>query len=217
MALHVARPQFGASKACGIIVFQEAFGVNAHIRDVAERFAAVGFTAVAPELFHRTAPGCELPYDDFASTRPHLDALTAEGMAEDARAAYDWLRQHGGCERISAVGFCMGGRVAYLANAHLDLSAAVSFYGGGSDPKFAAQQRAPILMFWGGRDAHIPPEQYRALADALTAAGKTHEQVVFSQAGHAFFCDARANYEDGAARQAWAMTLEFLRVFGALQ
>ena len=119
-------------------------------------------------------------------------------------------------ERISAVGFCLGGSVAYVANAHLDLRAAVSFYGGGTDPNFAEKQRRPLLMFWGGRDQHIPSELYRSVADALSAAGKTHEQVVFSQAGHAFFNDTRDRYDEGSARQAWAMTVEFLRVFGAL-
>ena len=71
-------------------------------------------------------------------------------------------------------------------------------------------------MFWGGRDQHIAPEQYRAVADALTKAGKTHEQVVFSQADHGFFCDQRPSYDARSARQAWMLTQEFLRVFGVL-
>jgi carboxymethylenebutenolidase len=80
----------------------------------------------------------------------------------------------------------------------------------------ATSQSAPILMFWGGADAHIPPEKYRAIADALTAGGAIHEQVVMSQAGHAFFCDQRSDYNEGAAIQAWALTLAFLKDNGML-
>ena len=113
----------------------------------------------------------------------------------------------------------MGGRAVFTANAALALAAAVSFYGGGIDEdgrRGAASQHGPILMFWGGRDQHIPPEQRRAVADALSAAGKPHEQVVFSEADHGFFCDQRPSYHPGAARQAWALTLEFLRVCDVL-
>ena len=78
----------------------------------------------------------------------------------------------------------------------------------------AGRQHGPLLMFWGGKDRHILPEQYRAVADALSQQGKTHEQVVFSQADHGFFCDQRAAFEPGAAAQSWAMTKEFLRAFG---
>lgn len=221
MTAHVARPRSSNQRTPGIIVFQEAFGVNAHIRDVTQRFADLGFTAVAPELFHRTAPGFEGSYTDFESVRVHMGALKNEGLIADAQATYAWLTSDDATDasRLAAIGFCMGGRVAYLANAHLNLQAAISFYGGGIAPDlltYAEQQSGPILMFWGGRDQHIPPEQYRAVADALTAADKTHEQVVFSQAHHAFFCDARASYDAGAGRQAWVLTQEFLKAFGVL-
>jgi carboxymethylenebutenolidase len=220
MNAYVARPQ--NATGAGIIVFQEAFGVNEYIRDICERFARLGFTAVAPELFHRTGPGFEGAYDDYESVRKHMSGLTNEGIAEDAREAYERLSREPGVdkERIAAIGFCMGGRAAYIANAELPLHAAVSFYGGGIAPDLlgmAPQQHAPILMFWGGKDQHIPPIQYRSVADALTDAGKTHEQVVFSQADHGFFCDRRASYEAGASRQAWALAQEFLRTFDVLR
>lgn len=221
MTAHVARPPSPNRRTPGIIVFQEAFGVNAYIRDVAQRFANLGFTAVAPELFHRTAPGFEGSYTNVEPVRLHMGALKNEGLIADAQATHAWLTSDDAIDasRVAAIGFCMGGRVAYLANANLNLQAAISFYGGGIAPDllgYANKQRGPVLMFWGGRDQHIPPEQYRAVADALTAAGKTHEQVVFSQADHGFFCDARASYEAGAALQAWALTLEFLKAFNVL-
>ncbi len=220
MNAYVSRPS-AVTSGPGILVFQEAFGVNAHVRDIADRFGNLGFTAIAPELFHRTAPGFEGSYDDFEAVRKHIGALTREGIVADIEAAHRWLREEPRVEptRIAAVGFCMGGRVSFLANTCVGLTAAISFYGGGIAPDLlplAAGQRAPLLMFWGGLDTHIPPEQRRAVADALTAAGKIHEQVEFSQADHGFFCDQRESYNELAARQAWALTEEFLRVYDVL-
>jgi carboxymethylenebutenolidase len=220
MSAYVARPEL-ETRAPGLLVFQEAFGVNAHIRSIADRFAELGFIAIAPELFHRSGPGFEGSYTDFEAVRPHMQALTVEGINADVDAAYSWLTQQSGADasRIGAIGFCMGGRVSYLANARVKLAAAVSFYGGGIAPDLlplASAQQSPILMFWGGLDAHIPPEQYRAVADALTAAKKVHEQVVFGQADHGFFCDARASYNETAARQALALVKEFYAAYGVL-
>jgi carboxymethylenebutenolidase len=216
----VARPEMANGAA--IVVFQEAFGVNSHIRDVAQRFAEQGFLAVAPELFHRTAPhGFEVGYEDFQAAAPHFAALTTEGLLQDARAAFEFAAAHPVVDRnrIACVGFCLGGRVSYLANSQLPLRAAVSFYGGGIAPDLldrAAQQHGPLLMFWGGKDEHIPPEQYRAVADTLTAAGKSHTQVAISDADHGFFCDQRASYNASAAKQAWALTLAFLTAKGVV-
>lgn len=220
MSAYVTRPA-SSTRAPGILVFQEAFGVNPYIRSVADRFAELGFVAIAPELFHRTGPGFEGSYDDFAPVMPHIQALTVDGISADVDATYGWLANQSGADasRIACVGFCMGGRVSYIANARVKLAAAISFYGGGIAPDLlpmAAQQHGPILMFWGGADTHIPPEQYRAVADALSAAKKPHEQVVFSEAGHGFFCDARASYEPVASRQADALLKEFLAAYGVL-
>lgn len=217
--MYVARPK--APNGAALLVFQEAFGVNAHIRDVAQRFADLGYVAVAPELFHRTAePGFEAAYGNFEVLRPHMDALTPEGLIEDARAAFEAAAKEPGVDpkRIACAGFCLGGRVSYLANSELDLRAAISFYGGGIAPAAldrVPRQHGPLLMFWGGRDAHIPSEQYRAVADALTAAGKDHAQVVFSDADHGFFCDQRPSYNAKAAAQAWALCRTFLEQNGA--
>ena len=220
MNAHVARPSAGQA-APGILVCQEAFGVNAHMRDVTGRLAALGFVAIAPELFHRTAPGFEGSDTDFDAVRPHMAALSVDGLNADIDAAYSWLTSQSEIDaaRIAAVGFCMGGRVTYMANARVKLAAAVSFYGGGIVPDLlplAERQSGPILMFWGGLDAHIGPDQYRAVADALTAAKKTHEQVVFGQADHAFFNDTRRTYNPIAARQAWALLKEFFAAYGVL-
>jgi carboxymethylenebutenolidase len=220
MNAYVARPA-DAARAPGIIVFQEAFGVNAYVRSIADRFAELGCIAVAPELFHRSGPGFEGSYDDFAAVRPHIERLTTGGIAADAEAAYGWLANQSGADatRLACIGFCMGGRVSYIANARVKLAAAISFYGGGIAPDLlplAEKQSSPILMFWGGLDTHIPPEQYRAVADALTAANVEHEQVVFSRAGHGFFCDARASYDEVSSLQAFALVKAFLGAYGVL-
>ncbi|HVA33564.1 MAG TPA: dienelactone hydrolase family protein [Candidatus Baltobacteraceae bacterium] len=221
MHAYVSRPEHAGVHG-GIIVFQEAFGVNPHIRDIADRFAELGAVAIAPELYHRTATGFEAPYDTedaWAAIAPHYESLTSRGIAEDARRTYDWLVRQPQIAKVAAIGFCMGGRAAYVANASAPLVAAVSYYGGGIAPDLldlASEQRSPILMFWGGLDANIPPDQRRAVSDALTAAQKPHEQVLFSQAGHGFFCDRRKSYEPASAAQAWSLTRSFLHIHGVL-
>jgi carboxymethylenebutenolidase len=217
MNAYVATPAEGG-KLPGLLVFQEAFGVNAHIRDVAERFAKQGYVAIAPELFHRTGPGFEGSYTDFSTCMPHMQALTPENLIKDAEAAFDWLQKNPRVlpNSTASVGYCMGGRVSFLANSALPLKAAISYYGGGIAPALlprAAQLHAPMLFFWGGLDTHIPPDQIRAVIDALKEANKTYVNVEFSDAGHGFSCDVRASYKETAARQAWDLSLRFLATY----
>src|SRR5260370_352538 len=225
MRLYVARPAGTATR--GLMVMQEAFGVNAHIRDVTERFAREEFLAVAPELYHRTGAGYEGRYDDFASVQDHLKELRDPNMEADFRAAYDWLRANGVAagSPIAAVGYCMGGRAAVLAAITLPLECAVSYYGGSIAPNPRGpgflnrlkDLKAPVLLFWGGRDQHIPAEQRGAVVEALKAAGKSYVNVEFSEADHGFFCDARPSYNPIAAAQASPLTLTFLNTYTATQ
>lgn len=216
MAAYVARPEHGGPHP-GILVFQEAFGVNHHIRNVTERFAAEGYVAIAPELFHRTAPpGFEGSYTDFPALMPHYQAVTTETAEADIRSAYEWLRSNTQVKasEISSVGFCMGGRISFIANSVVALRAAVSFYGGGIAPGLldrAPKLQAPSLFIWGGLDKHITPEHRRTVTQALSTQKKIYVTAEFSRADHGFFCDERAAYEPHSARQAWALTLEFLR------
>jgi len=170
---------------------------------------------IAPELFHRTAPpGFEGKYTDFPAVMPHYQAVTTETAEADVRSAYDWLRSSAKVSNISSVGFCMGGRVSFIANSIVALRAAVSFYGGGIAPGLldrASKLQAPSLFVWGGLDKHITPEHRRAVTDALNAEKKIYVNAEFARADHGFFCDERAAYEPHSARQAWALTLEFLR------
>ncbi len=214
MRAYVSHPS-GAPKA-GLIVFQEAFGVNPHIRDVTDRFAREGYLAIAPELFHRTAPGFEAGYGDFPSCMPHMQALRDPQLEADMHATFDWLKNNGQGSKesltISAVGYCMGGRCACLAAIALPLGCGVSYYGGGiaglTDRLTSLQ--SPMMFFWGGLDHHIGPDQVQAVNTAMRETKKPYVNVEFSFADHGFFCDARPSYNAEAAAEAWALTLEFL-------
>lgn len=215
MAAFVARPA-GAANAPGIVIFQDAFGVNEHFKDVALRFAAEGFTAIVPELYHRTGAHVHVAFGDVPAARPHSDAIAFEMQMADTRACYAWLTADGVApDRVAAVGYCYGGRVAYMANAAAPFAAAVAYYAAGlSAPPYLAlaeRQHGPILMFWAGRDQHVPREKARLTEDALDAAGKVHTQVLFSHAEHAFFCNDRPSYNADYARESWDLTLAFLR------
>jgi carboxymethylenebutenolidase len=216
MQAYTALPA-GRSPFPGVLVFQEAFGVNGHIRNIVDRLAAEGYVAIAPELFHRTAPaGFVAGYTDFASVTPHMQAVTEAGLEADARAAWDWLQRQPQVRReaVACVGFCLGGRVSFLANSILPLKAAVSYYGGRIAPdlvKRAPDLHGPMLFFWGGLDKHIPSEQIAAVTGGLKQAGKPFVNVEISDADHGFLCDERASYNGPAAHEAWALTLSFLR------
>src|SRR5579862_9998401 len=211
MRAYVARPENWNGR--GLTVLQEAFGVNAHIREVTERFAEEGYLAVSPELFHRTGPGFESDYKSFEPVLPHYQALTDEGLSADLRAAHDYLVAES-ASATAVVGFCLGGKAAYLAAATTPVGCAVSFYGGGIAPNErskgllnrTSEINCPILMFWGGLDAHILPEHYQAVEASLREAGKAYVQVVISDADHGFNCDARPSFNAKASAEAMALT-----------
>jgi len=200
------------SGASGAIVLQEAFGVNAHIQSVADRLGAAGYRCIAPELYHRTAPGFVGDYSDFRTALPHMNAMTAAGQEADLRACAAWLAAQGTSAMV-AVGFCMGGRVAIRAAAALQLRAAASFYGGSllSLRECIPAVAAPLLLLWGDQDQHIPPAQRAEFADLLRAHGKEFTDCTFSAAGHGFFCEERSAYHAPSAALAWSLLTSFLR------
>ena len=202
------------SPVAGIILLQEAFGVNHHIRSVADRLAAAGYAVIAPELFHRTAtPGQEFAYSDFSSAMPHYSAINNEDLTFDLHASYAWLQNQPlvKADKIGSIGFCLGGRVSFLANAVLPLAAAVSYYGGGTHTitDLAKDLHAPHLFFWGGLDAHIGKAQIHQVIEAVEAAKKPYINTIISYADHGFHCDERPSYHPAAAKEAWALTLAF--------
>jgi carboxymethylenebutenolidase len=216
MGAFVARPR-SHGKYPGILVFQEAFGVTAHIRDIAERFARIGLVAIAPELFHRAAPGVEIKYDDLPIAMQYARGSTTDQLILDIKSTYEWLANDLSVhtDRIASVGFCMGGRISFLACAKVPLQAAISFYGGGIAPSLlphVAELHAPILFFWGGRDKHIGQDQIRAIVGECKHLGKPYVNVEFSEADHAFFRDVGASYHAEAASLAWGLTESFLQL-----
>ena len=210
MGLYVARPTGPAT--AGVLVIQEIWGVNHHIRSVADRLAGLGYLAVAPDIFHRTAPGYQNTYDNMNGFA-HAKALTAEGVAADLRASHRWLASDLPAGAPTAcLGFCVGGRITFVANALLPLAAAVPFYGGGIAGVLdhAPGQHGQVLFFWAGQDQHITVEHRRATVDAMHAAGKPFASVLYDHADHGFFCDERGSYQPDAARGAWAIVTSFL-------
>jgi carboxymethylenebutenolidase len=198
-----------------IFVIQEIFGVNAHMRDVTERFARAGYLAVSPDIFHRFAPGYEGSYEDIQASIALTGKLTPEGVRADLAATHAWLAARSDVRpgRIAAIGYCMGGRLAFVANAALPLAAAVSYYGGGIATnllELAGALHGPQLLVWAGNDPWIPPADRDRVHAAVRAAGKRCVNVEFSGVNHGFFCDARSDHDAGASRQAWALTLAFL-------
>lgn len=215
MAAYTAFPADVKPGTPAIIVLQEAFGVNHHIRSVADKFAAEGYIAIAPELFHRTAPkGFAGDYADFNSVTPHTSKLSNEGFEADLEATWAWLSTQTNVDinAVYAIGYCMGGRVAFIANALLPLKAAVSYYGGGLDKvaHTAANLHGKHLFFWGGKDAHIKTENINTTINAIEAAEKDYINVKISYADHGFNCDERSSYNEAASKEAWALTVAFL-------
>lgn len=183
-----------------IVLVQEIFGVNAHIRDVASRLAAAGHDVIAPSLCDPVERGVELDYDEpgIARGRDLVASLGFDRAVDIVGVA---------AERIGAsavLGFCWGGTVALLSNARLGL-AAVDYYGGRSLPFLDEPLRAPLLAHFGERDPIIPPEHVAAHRDRLPGA-----RIHVYPAGHGFNCDRRADFDGPAALLAWSRSLAFL-------
>jgi carboxymethylenebutenolidase len=205
----------GAPKG-GVIVIQEAFGVNDHIEDVTRRFAGEGWLSVAPHLFHRTGDP-KLGYTDFSEVRPHMGALTKEAVLEDLDAALAHLEAAGiPASRTGVVGFCMGGTVALVAAVHRPIGAAVTYYGGGvKEGRFgfrplveeAPALQAPWLGLFGDLDQGIPVDQVEELRAAAATSGQPTEVVRYPEAGHGFHCDQRDSYHAASSLDGWTRTL----------
>lgn len=202
----VAHPA-GAPRGA-LVVVQEIFGVNGHIRDVAQGYAADGYLAIAPALFDRMQRGVELGYEgaDREKGMQLKGAAANDAALQDIAAAVAHVAPAG---RVGIVGFCWGGLLAWLAACRLDgLAAAVCYYGGGMTQPQAARlaPRVPVLAHFGERDAHIPVEGVRGFA-------ATHPAVAVHTyaADHGFNCDQRASYDAPSARLARERSLAFLR------
>ncbi|MFN8545071.1 MAG: dienelactone hydrolase family protein [Candidatus Binatia bacterium] len=196
-----------------VVVVHEAFGLNAHIRDVAQRIAAEGYLALAPDLFWRGGSGRTAGYDRLPLALQMMGELTDDGVVGDVSAAIAWLAGQADVrpDRIGITGFCLGGRVSYLVACAVPerIAACVAFYGGGIPVERTPTLAAPVLAFFGDQDPFIPMDQVEQLRAAATALGKTVEVVVYRGAPHGFFCNERDSYRPDAASDAWARLTGF--------
>ena len=187
----------------GIVVVQEIFGVNHHIRSVCDRLAALGYAAIAPALFDRFARDFQSGYspEEIAQARKFLTNVDWAAFVRDTSAAVEALPG-----RVAVLGFCMGGTVSYLAATQLDgLAAAVCFYGGQIAKSADQKPRCPTQMHFGAKDEHIP------MSDVETIRAKRPEcEIHVYPAGHGFYCDERASFHAESAAIAWGRTLRFL-------
>lgn len=207
---YVAMPEGQARGA--IVVLQEIFGVNSHIRSVADRYAAQGYVAVAPAMFDRVKPDVELGYteDDMKAgfaLKTAVEALPEPGALRDVEAAVAHAAKLVPGGKIGVVGFCWGGLLTWRSACNLaSVSAAVCYYGGGMTGEVEASRQAlcPVLAHFGSKDHYISLESVEAFKKAQPQA-----QVHVYDADHGFNCDQRGSYNEAAAAQAGERTLTF--------
>ena len=203
----------------GVVVMMEAFGLNAYIKGVCERFARAGYMALAPDIYH----GETFDYSDRERAIARVNEVDDDVAMQEVGAALDRLVTEGSRDgRLAVIGFCMGGRLAFLANAvhGARLAASVSFYGGGIAPAVARGKRKPLidrvgdlaapqLLIYGARDASIASDEHARLAKALSDANKRYTLAVLPDAPHAFATVDRESYHAPAAEAAWRIAFAF--------
>lgn len=195
-------PPAGTARGA-VLVLQEIFGVNAHIRSVTDGFAAAGYVAIAPSLFDRVRGGVELGYttEDLELGRGYVLQLKEEQLLRDMQAAINVVRHAGA---VGAVGYCWGGSLAYLAAAELPVRCAVCYYGTRTVQLLDRKPRAPVMYHFGSRDKSIPAENI----GKIRAADPAGEFFIYN-ADHGFNCDHRAAWDATAAQLARERTLGF--------
>ena len=225
MPLFLCRPE-GEGPFPAALVLTDPFGVNAHVRNVTQRLASAGYVAAVPDLYYRQGAR-HIPYSDPDRAADRVMRTIALGEAPEERvkdertfadicAALAALEAYPRVDpnHVGAVGFCMGARLAFLAGCRLgdSLRALVCFYPLSVLPILpeARQLRAPLLLFFGGRDRDVPLTHVDRIQAELGYLGKSHEVKVFPGAEHGFFCDERSAYRPEAAGDAWSLTLSWL-------
>ena len=231
MNTYVSQPNV-PGRLPAVIVAQEAFGVTGHIQNVADRLSDAGYIAVAPALFHRegttegvrgTNPMYGYSDEDRESATKAMGNLRDEQMILDINTTIAWLQRHPRVlgDKIGIVGFCMGGRVVYLAAAACPgLSAGVSFYGGnilkdwgGPPTPFdrTANIQCPIMGNFGEQDQNPTVDDVRNIEAELQKHGKTYDFKMYPATGHGFYCDERESYHEASAKDAWARALDWFQ------
>lgn len=202
-----------------VIVVQEIWGVNGYIQSIANRLTAAGYAAIAPSLFHREGPWTIGLFEERDTALQRLGRMRDDQILADLRASLGFLKAQTNvqADRIGIIGFCIGGRIAYLGAANLDgLACAVDFYGGRSFNAFGegpspfeqtANVKVPLLGLFGEDDQDPSAADVDKIAAELQRHGKTFEFHTYPGAGHAFLCEERPTYRRDAAVDAWGKTL----------
>ncbi len=214
---YLALPPGGSGP--GLLLWQEIFGVNEHIRAVANQYALAGFVVLAPDVFWRQAPRVELDYagDDYARAIGLMQGYAGPDALADIAAAMACLRARPEVSgKVGSIGYCMGGRLAYLTAASTDVDAAVPYYGGGIHGQLerAAAIRCPMQFHYAEMDNNIPLTAVEQVRAALPA--PRHELHIYPGAHHGFNCWARGSYHAGSAALAHGRAMTFLatQLFG---
>ncbi|WP_017715267.1 dienelactone hydrolase family protein [Kamptonema formosum] len=221
IAAYLAQPE-GEGPFPAVVVIQEIFGVNSHIRDVTERIAKQGYVAIAPAIYQRLAPDFETGYtpQDIQQGRRYKEQTQVSQLLGDIQAAIDYLKAQPFVkpDATGCIGFCFGGHVAYLAATLPDIKATASFYGagitnwtpGGGEPSLTRTKdiTGTIWVFFGTSDASIPAEQVDQIEAELQKHHIPHRVFRYAGADHGFFCDQRASYSPEAAADAWKQVLQ---------
>jgi carboxymethylenebutenolidase len=225
MGAYVAHPA-GSGPFPGVIVGMELFGVTDYIRDVVDRLATRGFLAVAPDFYHSVEPGLSLSYDAAGRVKGFelLNKIDRATALHDVESTLDYLKTQPSCNgRVGFLGLSVGGHIGYLAATQFDLPAVAVFYAGwlpNSDipisrpeptltlTRLIAQHDNHIVFFVGGKDNLVTAEQRVEISRALSEAEVSHEMVIYPEAQHGFFCEARpSTYDVEASKDAWERTL----------
>ena len=218
MDAYVVQPKNGGNFP-GVVVIQEAFGVNDHVKKITDRVAAEGYVAIAPDIYHRESERI-IPYSEMPKAIAAMQRVVDGKAMEDVGAAIAHLKSQSNVKAgsVGVIGFCMGGRLTYLAAAHHanDVKCAVPYYGGGipmgnpSPLSRTKEIKCPMYLFFGAKDQLIPKEHVDQIKAELTANKVPFQLEVYPDAGHGFFCDDRAmSYNEGAAKDAWEKTKAF--------
>ena len=215
MPAYVCRPATGGPYPA-VIVVMEAFGLNAHVKAVAERVAREGYVTIAPDFFYRFGSPI-VPYEDVSRAIGYIQRLDDAALMAEMGVVIQHLKSLAEVrgDRIGVTGFCMGGRIAFLTACRhpAAVKVAIAFYGGGiaadtpaAPLHDAARIQCPVLCLFGEADRMIPMDQVRRLEDTLKRLKKTFEVKVYAGAGHGFFCDDRPSFHPEAAASAWNLT-----------
>jgi carboxymethylenebutenolidase len=202
---YIAEP--AGEPIAALVVIQEIFGVNGHIRDVADGYAKDGFLAIAPAIFDRYERGVDLKYEgeDMEKAKALMSRFNREWALADTAAAIEYARTQTGL-KVGVIGYCLGGTLAWLASTRLKVDAAVGYYGGHIAQVAAEQPKAPTLLHFGNKDTHIPKEDVDKVA-----AAHPEVKIYWYDAGHGFNCDRRASFDAPSSKLARERSLDFLK------